>query len=148
MNIYLDGKNNIVAIKDSTTLTIPQSRAKYFLVGTYPFSTIEDYTQVKIVDLLNNDFLLDDIVNTTDNSGNSYTTTAAVQTYLSTIMFYSDFQKVGIDFSTAANQETIINQNTEIDSKLNELNILQEDSQEIIKKELQENNKFLRKIYN
>lgn len=147
--VYLDIKNNVVVEKTgSTTLTIPQGRAKFTLFGFYPIEDIESFTDVKIVDLLTEDFISDKTSKIQNSSGSFIGNTAQVKAYLQDFILRSDAVALQEEVCTKANQEIIISQNTDIDNKLNELNITQEDTQDIIKKELQENNKYLRKIYN
>jgi hypothetical protein len=147
--VYLDGKNNVIVSKTgSDTLTIPVDRAKYTLQGTYPIADIEDYTQVRFMNLLTGETITDDTDKIQDSAGAFVGTTLDVKNYLEGFMNLGDTQALQEEVCTKANQEIIISQNEDIDSKLNTLNITQEDTQDQLKKELKENNRLLRKIYN
>lgn len=147
--VTLNGKNQLViAQTGEDTLLVPQIRCKYTLLGTIPVKTIDDYTEVIFYDLLLNEYRLEKIGSVLDKNGDKLKTTLDTINYLSTIINLSDTRQLAQEMATEANQELLIWQTADMQAKLNSLNITQEDSQEIIKKKLEENNKYLRKIYN
>lgn len=132
--VYLDGKNNVIVSKTgSDTLTIPVDRAKYTLQGTYPIADIEDYTQVRFMNLLTGETITDDTDKIQDNTGAFVGTTLDVKNYLEGFMRLGDTQSLQEEACTKANQEIIISQNEEIKAEIIEDRIEQKESlQEIL----------------
>lgn len=145
--VYLSGTRVIVDKTGSTTLSIPQYRAKYQFFGVEPIDSLDDYTDIKFTDTITTSFIEDKLDKIQDSTGAFIGTNKQVLDYLSGFMYLSDSYITKIEPCTAANQETIIAQNEVIKSELKDIRTIDEESQDIIKKELKENNKYLRKIY-
>lgn len=146
--VYLTGSRIIIDKSGSSTLSIPQYRAKYIFFGLAPVNDLYDYSNVKFVDTVTASIIEDSIDKIQDSTGASVGDNKQVKDYLSSFFLFSDSYISQKEPCTAANQEIMIGQNEEIKSELLSTRITQEDSQDIIKKELEENNKLLRKIYN
>lgn len=147
MQVYLSGTDIIVNKSGESSLTIPQYRAKFVLFGVEPISDLNGYTNVKIIDTVTQDEREDLISEVQDVSGVYVGTNLQVFNYLGGIIDSSDSYITKVEPCTAANQETIIAQNEVIKAELKDIRAIDEESQDIIKKELKENNKYLRKIY-
>jgi hypothetical protein len=145
--VYLSGSRVIIEKSGSSTLAIPQYRAKFQFFGDAPISDIEDYENAKFIDTVTSVTIEDSINKIQDSAGAFIGTNKQVQDYLTSIIFYSDSYITQKEPCTAANQLAMIAQNEEIKAELLSTRLTQEDSQEVLKKELKENNKLLRKIY-
>jgi hypothetical protein len=147
--VYITGSRIIVSKVGGDSLSIPQYRCKRTYIGKRSSQSVGTavYTKVSISDIILGTSITDEITEIQGQTGGSIGDYAAVEAYLSGFIFKADTTLLDDELSTKANQETIISQNEEIKEDLTTLNLTQEDTQDLIKKELKENNKYLRKIY-
>jgi hypothetical protein len=147
--VYITGTRITVSKTGGQTLVIPQYRCKRTYVGSRQSQEVgtDIFTQVSISDIVLDVSITDDIDKIQDQNGAFIGDYSQVEAYLSGFINRGDSYLTTEEGCTKANQEIMIAQNEEIKADLNQLNITQEDTQDVIKKELQENNKILKKIY-
>jgi hypothetical protein len=146
--VYLDAKSNIVVSKSSgENITARQYSVRATFIGTYPINTAYDYDDIVFQDVVTDEAIEDKISNIRDENGNKFDDSLALKNYLEGF-FYMLSSKQITDDCTAFNQEVMIAQNEQIKSELSDILLTEEQKLDIIKEELQENNKLLRKIYN
>jgi hypothetical protein len=147
--VYLSGKNVIVAQSGTDTLTILEENSKYVIIQPVSsVSGIEPLTPeyIRFLDTFTGDLRTSLISDVIDGSGNSFGTLGDLQKYLDFIP-RSNSVVTTKEEATAENQLTIIGQNEEIKEAIDK-NTLNTDNLDNIKELQKGNNKILKKIYN